>query len=71
MVADQVENFIEELQKRTRSGRLVWKSVNKMEDWESKKHRIEKSDDIELKDYFIEDDQSYVIEKNLILVTKC
>ena len=64
MVADQVENFIEELQKRTGSGRLVWKPVNKMEDWENKKHRIEKSDNIELKDYFIEDDQSYVIEKN-------
>ena len=64
MVADQVESFINELQERTSNGRLVWNPVSGLEDWEKKKHRIEKSEDIELKDYFIEDDQSYVIEKN-------
>lgn len=64
MVADQIENFINELLNQTRSGKLVWKPVNKVEDWEKKKQRIEKSDDIDLKDYFIEADQSYVIEKN-------
>ena len=64
MVADQVESFINDLQERTSNGRLVWKPVSSMGDWEKKKHRIEKSEDIELKDYFIEDDQSYVIEKN-------
>lgn len=64
MVADQVESFINGLQERTSNGRLVWNPVSGVEDWEKKKHRIEKSKDIELKDYFIEDDQSYVIEKN-------
>lgn len=59
MVADQVESFINELQERTSNGRLVWNPVSGVEDWEQKKHRIEKSEDIELKDYFIEDDQSY------------
>ena len=63
MVADQVENFINELQNKTHSGRLAWKPVSRVEDWERKKHRIEKADNIELKDYFIEDDQSYAIEK--------
>lgn len=66
MVADQIDNFIDELLEKTRSGKLElsWKPVNKIDDWEKKRQRIEKADDINLKDYFIEDDQSYGIEKN-------
>ena len=43
MVADQVESFINELQERTSNGRLVWNPVSGEENWEKKKHRIEKS----------------------------
>lgn len=46
MIAERVENFILELIKKTQSGGLKWKGINKLCAWEIIKREIEKEIDL-------------------------
>lgn len=63
MVSEHVENFILELVKKTKSGKLKWKEVDKIDAWETIKKQIEKEKIVDLKGYFINADNSYGISK--------
>ena len=62
MVAEYVENFILELIMKTQGGKLKWKTVDKIDTWETIKRQIEK--EIDLKGYFINESKSYGINKS-------
>ena len=64
MVAERIENFIKGLIKKTESGELKWKAVDKVDTWEMIKKQIKEAKDINLEDYFINDAKSYIIKKN-------
>lgn len=62
MITEHVKNFIVELIKKTESGKLKWKVIDKLDTWELIKRQIEK--EIDLKDYFINDAKSYGMNKS-------
>lgn len=62
MIDEHVENFILELIKKTQSGKLKWKVIDKFDAWEKIKKQIEK--EIDLKGYFINESKSYGINKS-------
>lgn len=61
MMAEHVENFILELIKKTQSGGIEWKVINKLYAWKNIKKEIEK--EIGLDGYFINESNSYGINK--------
>lgn len=64
MIAEYVENRIIELINKTKEGVLKWKSVDKIYEWAEIKKQIEKTKEVDLKDYFIDDTKSYYVYKN-------
>lgn len=63
MVSENIKNFIWELIKKTESGNLKWREVDKIDAWETIKKQIEKEKIDDLKGYFINADNSYGIRK--------
>lgn len=64
MVAEQVEIFISGLIEKTRTRKLKWKSIDDLENWETIKKQIIKTREVNLDDYFVDDEKSYGIYKN-------
>lgn len=64
MMADYIENTIERMISKTQNGVLKWKAVDKIDDWENVKRQIERTKEVNLKDYFIDDSKSYGVYKN-------
>lgn len=64
MIAEHIENVIMEMIEKTKNGVLKWKLVDKIDDWETVKKQIEKAKEVDLKDYFIDDEKSYVVCKS-------
>lgn len=63
MIAEYIENFIIKITSKTEIGTIKWKTVDKIEDWEKIKKEIEKSKEVDLRDYFIDDTKSYCVCK--------
>lgn len=63
MIADRIEKFILDLISKTGKGDLEWKCVDKFVEWERIKKEIEKTEEINLKDYLIDNTRSYCINK--------
>lgn len=64
MMAEHIENVITRMINKTQNGVLKWKSVGKYDDWENVKRQIERTKEVNLKDYFIDDSKSYGVYKN-------
>lgn len=64
MIADRIETFIIGLISETRKENLKWKRVSKIKEWEILKKEIERTTEVDLKDYFIDDTRSYCINKS-------
>lgn len=64
MMAEHIENTIVRMIDKTQNGVLKWKSVDKIDEWESVKRQIERTKEVNLKDYFIDDSKSYGVYKN-------
>ncbi len=64
MMAEHIENKIVEMIEKTKNGALRWKPVDKIDDWEYVKKQIEKTKEVNLMDYFIDDTKSYAICKD-------
>lgn len=64
MMAEYIENVIARMIYKTKNGVLNWKSVGKIDDWENVKKQIERTKEVNLKDYFINDSKSYGVYKN-------
>lgn len=63
MIADRIEKFIFDLINITGKGELEWKYVDKFAEWERIKKEIEKAEELNLKDYLIDNTRSYCINK--------
>lgn len=63
MIADRIEKFILDLINETGKGELVWRRIDKFDEWELIKKEIEKAEEINLKDYLIDNTGSYCINK--------
>ena len=64
MMAEHIEIIIEQMIEKTKSEVLKWKSIDKIDGWEDVKKQIEKTKEVNLKDYFIDDTKSYGIRKS-------
>lgn len=63
-MAEHIKNTIIEMIKITKNGVIKWIPVDKIEDWEYEKKQIEKTKEVNLKDYFIDDTNSYAFCKD-------
>ena len=64
MMAERIENFIFNLIEKTEAGEIKWKTVDEVRPWRTIKRQIEKSEEIDLKDYFIDDARSYCASRS-------
>ena len=64
MIAEHIENTIVEMIEKTKNGVLKWKPIDKIDKWENVKKQIEKTKEVNLKDYFIDDTKSYAVCKS-------
>lgn len=63
MIADQIERFILDLNCKTQEGELKWKVLAQFTECDRIKKEIEKSSKVNLKNFFIDDERSYCLNK--------
>lgn len=61
MIAEYIGNTIKKMIEKTQNDVLKWKPVDKIDNWEKVKKQIEKTKEVNLKDYFIDDTKSYAV----------
>ena len=64
MVADRIEKFILRLKDKTQERKLRWKVLSQYAEWDRIKEEIEKSVRVNLKNFYIDDEKSYCLNKN-------
>lgn len=63
-MSERIENFIFKLIEKTENGEIKWKGVDEVKAWRTVKRQIQKSEEIDLKDYFIDDARSYCASRS-------
>ena len=63
-MADRIEEFILRLKNKTQEGKLKWKVLSQFSEWDRIKNEIEKSTRVNLKNFYIDDEKSYCMNKN-------